>query len=57
MTAQGSGGITIPGGVQERPGQGTQWSGLADKVVICQRLDLLILEVFYNLNVSIILKR
>ncbi|KAJ7416155.1 hypothetical protein WISP_73874 [Willisornis vidua] len=38
-------------------GRGTQCSGLADKVVIGPRLDLMILEVFSNLSDSVILWR
>lgn len=43
--------VTIPGGVQEVPGCGTQHSGLVDKVVIGQILDLM---VFSSLNDSVI---
>ena len=53
--AQGSGGVTIPGGVQKRCGYGTSGHGLAGIVVMGWQLDLMILEVFSNLNDSVIL--
>lgn len=54
----GDGGVTIPAGVQEITGRGTKCHGLVDKVVgqvIRQRLDMMIMEVFSNLNDSVIL--
>lgn len=45
----------IPGIVQETVGHGTQCSGLIDKVVFSPRLDMMILEVFANLNDPMIL--
>ena len=55
QTAQGSGGVTIPGGVQKTCRCGTSGHGLAGVVVIGWQLDLMILEVFSNLNDSMIL--
>lgn len=52
-TAQESGGITVPEGAHETTGRGTWCYGLVDKVVIGQRLDLVILEIFSNLNDSV----
>lgn len=52
--AQGNGGVTILGSVQETTGQDNLCHDLFDKVVIDQRLDLTILEVFSNLNDSVI---
>lgn len=43
------------GAVQETTGCDTQCRGLIDKMVISQRLDSMILEVFSNLNDSVIL--
>lgn len=45
---------TIPGGVQETAGLDTLSHGLVGNVVISQRLDLMISEVFTNLNDSMI---
>lgn len=53
--AQGGGEVTIPGIVQETNGRGTQCTGLIDKVVFSPRLDIMILEVFVNLNDPMIL--
>jgi len=54
QAAQGGGGVTVPGGVQEPWRCGTeghgQWAWLGGLV-----LDLVILEVFSNLNESMIL--
>jgi len=50
QAAQGGGGVTIPGGVQKLCTSGTSGHGLADMVVLGWRLDLVILEVFSNLN-------
>ena len=55
QAAQGGGGFTIPGGVQEPRGCGTEGCGLMGMVVTCWWLDLTILEVFSNLNISMIL--
>ncbi|KAJ7416090.1 hypothetical protein BTVI_36359 [Pitangus sulphuratus] len=41
-------GVTIHGGVQEVTEHGAQCSGLVDKGVFVQRLDLMVLEVFPN---------
>lgn len=43
---KGAGGIPIPGGVQGKPGCGTQCSGVGDKVGTGHRLDSMTLEVF-----------
>ena len=50
QAAQGSGGVTICGGVPEPCGCGTEGCGWAELV-----LDKMILVVFSNLNDSIIL--
>lgn len=50
--AQGGRGVTVPGGVQEKTGRGTQCNGLAEKL-ITPRLEL-ILQVFSNRNDSMI---
>jgi len=55
QAAQGSGGVPIPGGVQKTCGWGTSRHGLAGIVVLGWRLTLMILEVFSNLNDSVIL--
>lgn len=52
-TTQEGGGVTIPAGVQERSGHGTQCQGPLDKLVFGQRLDSMISEVFSNLNDSV----
>lgn len=54
QTTHGSGGVTIPRGVQENPVCGMCYS-LADKVVICQGLDSMILDVYSSLNDFVIL--
>jgi len=53
QAAQGSGGVTIPGGVQEPYRYGTEGYGLVDTVVMGCQLNELILEVFSNLNDSV----
>jgi len=50
QAAQGSGGVTIPGGVQKMCRYGTSGHGLAGMVVLGWWLDLMILEVFSNLR-------
>jgi len=55
QAAQGGGGVTIPGEFQKTRRCGTSGHGLAGMVVLGSRLDLMILEVFSNLNVSVIL--
>jgi len=55
QAAQGSGGVPIPGGVQKRCGCGPWGHGWAGMVGLGWRLDLMILEVFSNLNDSLIL--
>jgi len=47
--AQGSGGVTIPGGVQKTCRRGTSGHGWAGMVVLGWQLDLMISEVFSNL--------
>jgi len=54
QAAQGSGGATIPGGAQKTCRYGTSGHGLIGMVVLGGWLDLMILEVFYNLNDSMI---
>jgi len=49
QAVQGSGGVTIPGGVQKTCGSGTWGYGLAGMVVLGGWLALMILEVFSNL--------
>jgi len=49
QAAQGSGGVTIPRGVQKVCRCGTSGHGLALMVVLGWLLDLMILEVFSNL--------
>lgn len=44
--AQEGGTVTIPGGVQEKPGRGTQCQGLVDVVGLGHGLDSVISEVF-----------
>jgi len=46
---------SVPGGVQKMCRCGTSGGGLAGMVVLGWRLDLVILEVFSNLNGSMIL--
>jgi len=53
QTAQGSGGVTIPGGVQETCGCGTEEH---DSVVGGGQFDKAILEVFSNLYDSMIVR-
>jgi len=55
QAAQGSGGITIPGGVKKTCRCGTSGHGSAGMVVLGWRLEMMILEVFSNLNTSMIL--
>jgi len=55
QAAQGSGGVIIPGGVQKTCRCGTSGHGLAGMVVLGGQLDLMILEVFSNLNDFMIL--
>jgi len=54
QAAQESGGVTTPGGIQKKCRCGTSGHCLASMVVLGQRLDLMILEVFSNLNDSMI---
>jgi len=49
QAAQGSGGVTISGGVQKTCRCSTSGHGFAGMVVLGWRLDLMILEVFSNL--------
>jgi len=55
QAAQGSGGVAIPGGIQKMCRYGTSGHGLAGMVVMGWQLDLIILEVFSNLNDSMLL--
>ena len=55
QAAQGGGWVTFPGGVQKMHRCGTSGHNLAGMVVLGRWLDLMILEVFYNLNDSMIL--
>jgi len=48
QAAQGSGGVTIPEGVQKTHRYGTSGHGLVGMVVLGGWLDLMILEVFSN---------
>jgi len=48
QAAQGSGGVTIPGGVQKTCRRGTSGHGLAGVVVLGRWLDLMILEVCFR---------
>jgi len=52
QAAQGSGGVTIPGGVQKTCSYCTSGHGLSDMVVLGGWLDLMILEVFSKFNDS-----
>ena len=54
QAAQGSGGLTMPGGVQKMRRRGTSGRGLVGMVVLGWQLDLMILEVFSKLNDSMI---
>jgi len=54
QAAQGGGGVPTPGGVQKPRRCGTSGRGLADVVVLVWQLDLMTLEVFSNLNDSVI---
>ena len=54
--AQGDGGVPIPGGVQKTCRCGTLEYGLVSMVVLGGWLDLMILEVFSNLNDSMIFR-
>lgn len=49
-----NGGVTIPGGVEGKAACGTQCHHMIYKVVVSQRLDLMISEVFYNLGDCVI---
>ena len=55
QAAQGGRGVPIPGGVQKPCRGGTLGHGLAGVGVMGRWLDLVILEVFSNLNDSMIL--
>ena len=55
QAAQGSGGVPIPGGVQKMCRHGTLGHGLVGVVMLGWQLDLMILEVFSNLNDSVML--
>ena len=55
QAAQGSGGVTIPGGVQKPSGCGPLGHGLTGMAVLGWWWDLMILEVFSNLNNPMIL--
>ena len=52
QAAQGGDGVTIPGGVQNTCSRGTWGQCFRGMVVLGWRLDLMILEVFSNLNDS-----
>jgi len=54
QAAQGNGGVPIPGGVQNTCRCGTLGHGLAGLAVLGWGLDLMILEVFSNLNDSVL---
>lgn len=53
--AQEGAGISIPEGAQEMTECGPQCRGLVGKVVVGQRLDSMVPEIFSNLNDSVIL--
>ena len=53
--AQGSGGVTIPGGVHEKGRCGTEGHGVVGNIGAKCTVDLDDLEVFSNLNDSMIL--
>ena len=55
QAAQVGGRVTIPGVVQKTCRYGTSGHGLADMMVLGWRLDFMILEVFSNINESVIL--
>ena len=55
QAAQGGGGVTAPGGVQEAWRCGTEGCGQWVILVVGEQLDYMILEVFSNLNDSMIL--
>ena len=55
QAAQRGGEVTIPGGVQKMCRHGLSGHGLGDMIVLGCRLDLMILEVFSNLNDAMIL--
>lgn len=46
LALQGSSGVTIPGSVQKSSTRGTSLCGWLDTVVLGQRLDLIVLQVF-----------
>jgi len=52
QAAQGSGGVTIPRSVQKTCRCGTSGHGLAGMVLLVGWLDFMILEIFSNLNDS-----
>jgi len=55
QAAQGGGGVANTGGVQKMCRCGTSGCGLADMVVLVSWFDFMILEVFSNLNDSMII--
>jgi len=55
QAARESSGVTVPGGVQKMSSCGTLGHGLAGMVVLDGRLDLMISEIFSNLNDSMVL--
>ena len=55
QAAQGSGGVTIPGGVHEKGRCGTEGHGVVGNIGAKCTVDLDDLEVFSNLNDSMIL--
>ena len=55
QAAQGGGEVTVPGGVHEPWGCGTEGRGQQALVGVRGRLDYMILEVFSNLSNSMIL--
>ena len=55
QAARWGGGVTIPGGVQKTCRCGTSGYGLVGMVVLGWQLDLVTLEIFSNLNDSMIL--
>lgn len=57
MGCTGNGEIFSPGRVQKMSGGSSLWYGLEGMVVFSQKLDLIILEVFSNLNDFMILCR
>lgn len=53
LSAQGGGGVTIPGGAQKKTGHGTQCHGLVDEKVLGHKLDQMVLKIFSNLVHSV----